>query len=253
MAGADRSRETAVLAYVHPNEIAHSWHLSVMELVGWDVAHHRRLTGGWLAMRCGSGGLVEARNKVAGEFLDREGDWLFVVDTDMGFAPDTLDRLLEAADPVERPMVGALCFAQREVVPDGCGGFRCVPMPTLFSWRNLGKQASGFSPIVEWPRDELVPVDGTGMACVVIHRRVFQAIKAKYGPTWHNRITNTGTGTLLGEDLSFCARAIQCDIPIHVHTGVKTTHLKQLWLGEDDYIRWQQGLTAATAAGGPDA
>ena len=41
----------------------------------------------------------------------------------MGFAPDTINRLLEAADPVERPVVGGLCFTQREeetAVPSDC-------------------------------------------------------------------------------------------------------------------------------------
>jgi hypothetical protein len=41
---------------------------------------------------------------------------------------------------------------------------------------------------------------------------------------------------MMGEDLSFCMRAGSLGIPVHVHTGVKTTHLKQLWLSEADYL-----------------
>ena len=40
-----------------------------------------------------------------------------------------------------------------------------------------------------------------------------------------------------GEDLSFCMRANALEIPVHVHTGVKTTHLKHLWLDERIYDR----------------
>jgi hypothetical protein len=42
-------------------------------------------------------------------------------------------------------------------------------------------------------------------------------------------------GQVLSEDLSLCLRAGALDIPVHVHTGVKTTHQKTLWLAEDDY------------------
>jgi hypothetical protein len=42
----------------------------------------------------------------------------------------------------------------------------------------------------------------------------------------------------MGEDLSFCLRAGAAGIPIHVHSGVRTTHFKPAWLGESDY--WRQ-------------
>ena len=58
-------------------------------------------------------GLVDSRNTVVAAFLDgTDDDWFWWLDDDMGFAPDTLDRLRLAADPVERPIVGALCFYQ---------------------------------------------------------------------------------------------------------------------------------------------
>ncbi len=47
---------------------------------------------------------------------------------------------------------------------------------------------------------------------------------------------NTTTGQLLSEDLALCLRAGALGIPIHVHTGVRTTHQKTLWLAEDDYF-----------------
>src|SRR5438128_10390565 len=55
-----------------------------------------------------------ARNKIAADFLTRPTPWLLMVDTDMVFAGDALDRLIAAADPVERPIVGALCYSPVE-------------------------------------------------------------------------------------------------------------------------------------------
>lgn len=225
------------VAYVHANEVAHSWHRSLMELVGWDFAHFGRvLEGGWLAMRYGTDGLPGARNETVRQFLaDDRADWLLWLDTDMGFTPDTLDRLAEVADPATRPMVGALCFAQRERTPDGMGGFRCSSAPTIFDWTDLD-EGKGFVGRTQYQVNTLVRCAGTGSAAVLIHRSVFERIKAAHGETWYDRVPNpTVGGELMGEDLSFCLRAGALDIPIYVHTGVRTSHFKQFWLAEQDY------------------
>src|SRR5438477_10625744 len=52
------------------------------------------------------------RNLVVDEFLrSYRAPWLLMVDTDMVFAGSALDRLIAAADPVERPLLGALCYS----------------------------------------------------------------------------------------------------------------------------------------------
>lgn len=225
------------LAYVHDSDVAYSWHRSILDLIGYDLAHHQRIVGGggWFGMRCGTDGLPEARNKVAAQFLDGDAEWLFWIDTDMGFAPDTVDRLLASADPAERPVVGALCFAQGEDSLDGMGGFRCSPRPTLFAWAEKDTGEQGFAPMFDYPRDQLVEVAGTGSACLVIHRAALEKVAAEYGPVWYSRLGNPTTGKLIAEDLSFCARLLQVGLAVHVDTRVKTTHLKRLWLSEDDY------------------
>lgn len=229
---------SACLAYVHSNEVAHSWHQSVVNLLGWDISHEQRLVrGGFLSMRCGTGGIVTARNEVAERFLAGDGDWLFWLDTDMGFEPDTLDRLIAAADPAARPIVGALCFAQQEYELDGMSGHRTRPSPTLYQWVNVGPDKQGFTAWLDYPRNELVRVAGTGSACIVIHRTALEKVHAQYGPHWYTRMTNPSTGQLISEDLSFCAKAGAVDLPMHVDTSVKTTHLKPIWLSEDDYER----------------
>lgn len=230
--------DAVVLAYVNSNEVAFSWHHSMIELIGWDLAHHNRiLQGGYIAMRCGTNGLVEARNKAVQNFLDDgRAQWLFWIDTDMGFAPDTIDRLMEVADPVERPIVGALAFSQRETNSDGMGGWRTAPTPTVFDWRHLDGQ-QGFAVRWDYPPDTVTRCAGTGSACILIHRSVFEQVEAKYGPNWYSRIPNLSMGELTSEDLSFCMRAGALDIPIFVHTGVKTTHQKLQWLSETDYLR----------------
>jgi hypothetical protein len=163
-------------------------------------------------------------------------DWLFWVDTDMGFAPDTLYRLLSVADPVQRPVVGALCFASRQFAHDGMSGYRTQPLPTLYDWREGDDGVPRFTSVPLYPVNTLVQTPATGSACLVIHRSVFERIGEKMGPTWYDRTPGTD-GRLLGEDISFCIRAAALEIPIHVHTGVRTTHYKAQWLSEVDHWR----------------
>lgn len=241
----DRSQAVTV-AYVHSNQVAYSWYHSMNGLVGYDMANHGRiLVGGYIALRCGADGLVQARNKVARTFLhEANADWLFWVDTDMGFEPDTIERLLEAADPKDRPIVGALCFSQMEASEDSMGGWRTQATPTTYDWAKLDDGQMGWTVRWDYPADTLMQVGGTGSACILIHRSVYERIEAEHGRVWYDRIMNTTTGHLIGEDLSFCLRAGALKIPMFVHTGVKTSHFKNIWLADTDY-RIQQASPAA--------
>lgn len=245
---------SVAVGYVHEDRLDYSFFHSFMQLLGYDAANAGRIwRGGFISRRGTTGDLAAARNGGVCDFLDGGADWLWWVDTDMGFAPDTVDQLLAAADPVDRPIVGGMCFAQRESEPDGVGGYRPVAWPTIMDWTFEG-QRGGFQIRWDYPRDTLTQVHGTGSACILIHRSVFERVRDVYEDlqreagvrkdgdprwdSWYSRVTNPTTGELVGEDLSFCMRLMRVEIPIHVHTGVQTTHRKNIWLQEQDY--WRQ-------------
>lgn len=204
-----------------------------MSLVGWDMAHDRRLNG-WASIKCASGGIPEGRNQLAEALLKSDCEWLFMVDADMGFEPVALDQLLSIANPVDKPIVGGLAFAQREAFDDRAGGFRCIPRPTIFDWVQHEDGHWRFTGRSHYPTNTLIKCAATGGAFLVIHRTVFEDIKKEYGNVWFDRIRGTDE-SLIGEDISFFARCQALEIPCHVHTGVRTTHMKNLWLGEDDF------------------
>jgi hypothetical protein len=233
------------LAYVHSERVSYSWHHSMTEFMGFDFANAGRVVrGGFVSIHCGTDGLVDARNKAVATFLaERQAEWLWWLDTDMGFPPDALDRLLAVADPDARPIVGALAFSQRQFEVDEMGGWRCRATPTIFDWEMVDDK-QGFSVRCEYPDNMAVRAAGTGSACILIHRSVFERIAAEHGPVWYNRIPNPSMGQLTSEDLSFCMRVGALNIPLHIHTGVKTSHHKPVWLAEDDYLR-QRALEAA--------
>lgn len=237
----DRSGAVAV-AYVHANQVAYSWHHSMVELLGYDMATTGRvLAGGYVGVRVGADGLQEARNRAVREFLaEHKADWLLWIDTDMGFAADTVERLLEAADPAERPIVGGLCFVQNEERPDGIGGWRCGAGPTVYDWVRADDGQMGWQVRYDYPANTLTRVGGTGAACVLVHRGVFEQMEERFGRCWYERVPNPrpdAPDRKVGEDLSFCLRAGAMGIPIYVHTGVRTSHLKPVWLAEEDYVR----------------
>lgn len=121
------------------------------------------------------GHLHAGRNEVARAFLDKsEAEWLFFIDSDMGFAPDTVDRLVASADPETRPVVGGLAFAQKSAGPGPIGARRFRANPTLYRAAEVDNRI-GFVPMFDYPPDQLVEVQATGAACLLIHRTVLEA------------------------------------------------------------------------------
>lgn len=222
-----------LLGYLHPNDVSASFHKSLLDLLGHDLSGPRRLHS-WAMVKCGSGGIADGRNDLAKKFLEGPSDWLFMVDADMGFAPNTLDSLLNFADATERPIVGGLAFAQRESRPDGMNGFRCFPQPTLLDWVTNDAGVARFTGRSHYPVNSLCKTGATGGACILIHRSVFERVADRFGPEWFTQGFDAA-GEKMGEDISFFDRTRQLEIPLFVHTGIRTTHFKHLWLAEDDF------------------
>lgn len=211
-------------------------------LKDWDATHHQHIAG-FAKETCGTDGLVGARNQVVRHFLSTELEWLWWVDTDMGFQPDTVDRLLEAADPGQRPIVGALTFANRGTGTDGFNGQTTSPTPVIYDAARSPNpdDPPAFMPRADYARDAVVQCSATGSAAVLIHRSVFEKVADRFGPCWYDKIrmtedTLTDGGRVFAEDLSLCIRAYEVGCPTHVHTGVKTTHHKELYVGEPEYL-----------------
>ncbi len=168
-----------------------------------------------------------ARNKLCAEFLGRPGapPWLFMCDTDMVLHPDTVGRLIAAADPVERPVVGGLCWSLDK-------GERHVTMYELTQNDTSGELA--FRRYAVWQENTVMRVSATGAACLLIHRDALVAVEKQSGdvaaPWFRETALRDAPLALMGEDLTFCLRCAAAGIPVHVCTGVKTGHMKTTML-----------------------
>jgi hypothetical protein len=154
--------------------------------------------------------------------------------------------LVEAADPVERPVMGALCFGLKKIRTDERGGWTTQPFPTIYDWRPNDKGDHGFVLRYDYTPNCVTQVAATGAAFLLIHRGALEKLRAEHGETWFDRARMRPDEGLMGEDIAFCARLGRAGIPVFVHTGVTTTHLKPLWVDEDFYLG-QRALSALRA------
>lgn len=203
---------TVAVAYLHNGTVSHSFMASL-----WQVRTlHTELTV-W-PVKSGPNSIPQSRNAAVGRLLGSELEWLWFADSDMGFHATMLDNLLAVADPIDRPIVTAPAMALVDGEPDGMGGCAQLLHPNLYEF-DEGVQAFHPWPL-PLPENALLRVGACGAAMLLIHRSVLELL----GDRCFDRIGE------MGEDLSFSRRLAEKQIPIHAHTGLKTTHYKLMLL-----------------------
>lgn len=229
--------EKVVIGYLHPGTVHAAFMESVLDLLVYDVAFHQRIVngGGRLATQAGAN-LSGPRNGIVKRFLDYgKADWLWMVDTDMTFAPDTVERLLEFAAPDTAPIVGGLCFGfddKGEIQPTLFGLLGDPESPQVVRYR-------------EWQPDAMFQVAATGAACLLIHKAALERIRDIQIPgratagfndafQWFQEVEHDGQP--VSEDITFCWRAGLAGLPIYVNTGVQLGHIKDRELTMDAYF-----------------
>jgi len=170
------------------------------------------------------------RNKLVREFLDEyDGDWLLMLDTDMVFDVDLVNKLLEHADPEKVPVITGLYFGLNK-------DNRLFPQ--IFYWQ---EQDDALAVSVQtYERDALIQIDATGAGCLMVHRSVLHKMREKYGDgpfPWFKETEEKGL--YLGEDFTFFARLSDMGIPVHMHTGIKLGHQKYSVVDERGWNRQQ--------------
>lgn len=231
--------ETVAVAYTFGN-IDPAFHHSLLRLKDWDSQFAKRLSHpGWL-VAVGTTNIADGRCKAVQAFLEATtADWLWFIDTDQVFEPDVLERMIQSADPVERPILSALVMARRperdpEITP------ACVvlaptdpPMPV--------------APTMI-PAERHWPVAAVGCGCVLIHRSVLEKVgKAFKGKTplpwfefspWRRQENGVEVLDLMGEDYTFCFRAAHVGFGSTVDTTIHVGHNKTVTLTASHF--WAQ-------------
>lgn len=181
-----------------------------------------------------------ARNLLVEECLEDGHDWLFMLDGDMCFEPETLLRL----NYRKKPLIGALCFTR--VMPPAPAAYRGITGYTENGWPRYRVQ---FEEILEWlertsvelkldhpsvilPDQEgaLERYDSTGGACLLIHRSVLEAVE----PPWFEY---TQPDRLVGEDFYFFHKAKEAGFQLWIDRTVIVGHaFGEQYIGAMDYV-----------------
>lgn len=236
------------LAYINPGDVSDAFMSSVLRLRDYELLRTNNLIG-VRSRRARSGGIAKARNELTAVFLEGPAEYLFMVDADMGFAASALHQALMIIDPVERPIIGGLCFAHRtEGFDEETNAEFFGHIPTISVWkRNDDGEILAFQTVADYPRNAVSKVDTTGAAFLVIHRSVLERMQAEYGNQWWTQIAHPVKDDVFGEDTSFFIRCSELGVSLHIDTRIKTSHDKGgIFLTEQTYDQ-QERLRAALA------
>lgn len=163
------------------------------------------------------------RNKMVNTFLTEEYahcDRLLFVDSDIAFDPSLIQTLVDDDLPIVSGVYHSL-FDQ---------GIR----PVVYEWTQKEGEPRLMSPINNWggrsESDHLVEVEGVGAGFLMIRRDVIERFLEDYQQpqVWFGM--DIVDSVELGEDLTFCVRAADLDIPIVVDRRVQVAHHKAIAL-----------------------
>ena len=173
------------------------------------------------------------RNLAAKEFLNSDAEWLFFVDSDIIMPPRVLEMLLEH----NMPIVGGLYWRRHPPTH---------PMAYKF------KEGSGtqMDPLqINQISPMLTEVDGIGAGCLLIHRRVFEALKNSvrkmiiphegYNTEVYEFFKYAATEPpYLSEDLYFSLICRLANFKIYVDASVNCGHIVSTAMLKDGQVKW---------------
>lgn len=169
-----------------------------------------------LAMQMGSL-IYTSRNNLATKAIQADVDYVFWLDSDMVFEPDTLLRMMDVMQKNDLDILTGLYF--RRVPPYTPVLFDKLEMvqDSMFEW----------SEFQEIP-DKLFEVGGCGFGCVLMKADPFFDVQSRFGNMFAP-IGNTG------EDLAFCWRARQCGFKVWCDPSIICGHVGYMISDEKRY------------------
>lgn len=146
-----------------------------------------------------------AREQATKMALDRDCDYLFMIDDDMISPDDLFERLYRHNVDVVAPLAFTRNYPHNPVLYSTLEGFDPVNQKPYFSNTVIKK----------YPKDKLVEVDAVGFGAVLIKMEVVRKMSEPYFMS-----TNA-----TGEDILFCYNAKKAGARIFMDTSTKLGHL----------------------------
>jgi len=157
-------------------------------------------------------------------------DWLLWVDSDIVLNLDSMKKLWQTADKINRPVVSGVYFISKENE-----GTLMKPYPVLFN--DVSEfQIQYVHPL---PDNEVIKIDNAGFGFVLMHKSIVP--KLREANPGKGMFMETGDGEddhFIGEDIIFFRRMKKAGIPLHAHTGAIVKHMKRFSLDYDYYAMY---------------
>lgn len=147
-----------------------------------------------------------ARERIAEDVTKAGFDYLWWLDDDMTFPPDTLTRLLAH----QKDIVCALAYQRKE--PYNICLFDWIPIPGI-------KEGGSFQSMNGCEHTGLREIAGCGSACTLVSTEVFKKIKAKEPDA------KLFESRFFGEDLAFCKKAQEVGYKVFGDTDLIIGHI----------------------------
>lgn len=150
--------------------------------------------------------IYTSRNDLATRAMKMDADFVFWLDSDMIFSPNTLARLMKRMEHAD--IVSGLYF--RRVMPY---------TPVIFDELTIDDKGCHWTDYTEKPiPSDLFEVGGCGFGCVLMRTDALFDVQARFG----NMFAPIGN---VGEDLSYCWRARECGYKIFCDPTIPLGHV----------------------------
>lgn len=177
--------------------------------------------------------IFDARNQIAADAINQGADRVLMIDSDMTFKPDLLERLNERLDQGYDMVCGL--FFQR-VLPTKPVIYEMLEPPVVNPDGSLTKRVVTF---MKYPRDDIFMIDGCGFGAVMMTTEVIKSVWDEFGPAFT-------PFDWCGEDMAFCYRAKRVGWEIHCDSSIKVGHMGQVEFNEETWLKQHNGMNVST-------
>ena len=163
--------------------------------------------------------IYDSRNTFASKAITGGYDRIMWFDSDMVFAPDTLERLSKDMDE-GRDFVCGICFKRH--YPTAPVVYKHL---TYQTGTEIRAKAEAYT---DYPQNSIFEVEAAGFGCVLMKVDLLRRIWDTFGPPFDPL-------TQMGEDLSCCWRIKKLGVPMYCDSSVKVGHIGQMIFDETMY------------------
>jgi GT2 family glycosyltransferase len=162
--------------------------------------------------------IAAVRNNLVEQALVEGCEYLLMMDTDQVYrTQDMIPRMLAHKKPVVSAPVHR----------------RYPPFDPILMRGDIGKWE--YVPVEEAYSGDLIQVDATGTGCIMYHISVFEKIRAPWFELGVKR-----NGSPIGEDILFCLKMKENEIPLFVDTSIEIGHLTSFEVNRQTHMLFRK-------------